>query len=233
MFLNYAKQACMAMNESDILSRLLHRDGLVLVLNKPAGLPVLKPPHGGDYFERYFTHLQFGLKSPPALAHRLDSETSGCLVLGRHAKPLRKLAELFQNEGVEKTYWAVVHGVPAQAAGSITAPLARASSDPKDWTMRVDEAAGQASRTDYKVLKTIGTKTLVEVYPKTGRTHQIRVHMAHIGCPLVGEKIYKTPKDQTPLLLHAKRVVFKMQASKPPLDITAPLPANWPEEFRG
>lgn len=217
------------MTEQEIQQRLLYRDGLILILDKPAGLPVHAGPKGGENLEQYFHFLQFGLKNPPALAHRLDRETSGCLVLGRHSKALRKMGMLFQSGQVHKTYWAIVHGTPP-ASGVVDAPLRKRSDDPKQWWMEV-HPEGQPSVTEYRVLKTVGERSLMELNPKTGRTHQIRVHMAHIGHPLCGEKTYIDQPDTMPMMLHARRVQFKIQASKPPLDITAPLPSHWLPEF--
>src|SRR5690606_28239634 len=93
---------------ADLQARVLHRDGLILVIDKPAGLPVHAGPGGGANLEALFDALRFGLPTPPALAHRLDRDTSGCLVLGRHRKALAKLGRLFQAGAVEKVYWAVV-----------------------------------------------------------------------------------------------------------------------------
>src|SRR5271157_1785974 len=111
--------------EAEINARLLYRDALILVLDKPAGIAVHKGPKGGDNFEASFHHLRFGLPRNPALAHRLDRDTSGCLVLGRHHKALEKLGLLFKQGKVEKIYWAVVVGGPAQDEGLIDLPLGR------------------------------------------------------------------------------------------------------------
>src|ERR1700680_2580753 len=103
--------------------RVLYRDGLVLVIDKPAGIPVHAGPGGGANLEHWFPLLRFGLKRPPALAHRLDRDTSGVLVLGRHPKALRRLGRLFSEGRVEKVYWAVVAGSPAAPEGRIEAAL--------------------------------------------------------------------------------------------------------------
>ena len=94
------------LTSEDLLARVLHRDGLMLVLNKPAGIPVHRGPKGGDNLEAHFDVLRFGLPKPPALAHRLDKDTSGCLVLGRHHKATQALGKLFKDGLVSKTYWA-------------------------------------------------------------------------------------------------------------------------------
>jgi len=100
------------MTPEQMVSRLLYRDGLMLVIDKPAGLAVHRGPNGGESLEDHFDALRFGLPRAPALAHRLDRDTSGCLVLGRHRKALAQLGKLFKNGAIDKTYWAVVEGVP-------------------------------------------------------------------------------------------------------------------------
>src|SRR5215211_3569249 len=111
----------------DLQSRLLYRDGMMLIIDKPAGLPVHAGPKGGPNLSAYLDQLRFGLPRPPELAHRLDKDTSGCLVLGRHAKALAKLGKLFAGGRVQKTYWAIVEGGPAEDAGRIDMALAKKS----------------------------------------------------------------------------------------------------------
>ena len=216
------------MKPETIQSMVLHRDGLVLVLNKPAGIPVHVGPGGGENLEQYFTHLQYGWGKPPALAHRLDRDTSGCLVLGRHPKALRKLGRLFSDGKVDKTYWAVVQGHLSQTKGTINLPLAKHSTAKHGWRMEVDEAEGKASVTDYEVLGTSDTHSWVACYPRTGRTHQIRVHLAALGHPIVGETIYAgralDDTSQPTLHLHSRRIVLPLSASKPATDVSAPPP---------
>src|SRR5260370_3126576 len=113
------------MTAEEIVARLVYRDGLMLVIDKPAGLAVHKGPKGGESLEDYFDALRFGLPRPPALAHRLDRDTSGCLVLGRHRKALAELGRLFKAGHVGKTYWALVEGRPADDEGRIDLPLGR------------------------------------------------------------------------------------------------------------
>src|SRR5207248_6365147 len=133
-----------------LAERVLYRDGLVLVIDKPAGIPVHSGPGGGPHLEHWFPLLRFGLPRPPALAHRLDRDTSGCLVLGRHPKALRRLGRLFAEGQVEKIYWAVVAGVPAAAEGRIETGL-RKETRGTGWRMVVD-SAGQTAVTEYRVL---------------------------------------------------------------------------------
>jgi len=219
------------MREAELLARLLYRDGLVLIIDKPAGLPVHAGPGGGANLEQYLDALRFGLPHPPGLAHRLDRDTSGCLVLGRHRKALSRLGKLFQSGGVEKTYWAVTTGVPAATEGRIELPLKKVTNRTGGWKM-VSEPDGQTAVTDYRVRGTgngpSGEKLAwIECQPRTGRTHQIRVHLSALGAPLLGDPQYGD-KSEKPLLLHllARAVSFKLYPNKPPVAAEAPVPAH-------
>jgi tRNA pseudouridine32 synthase/23S rRNA pseudouridine746 synthase len=137
-------------SEEEILARVLHRDGLMLVIDKPAGLSVHRGPKGGPSLEDWFDHLRYGLPRGPELAHRLDRETSGCLVLGRHRKALASLSLLFKHRRIGKTYWAVVDGGPQADEGTIDMPLGRL--DPQfGWWMKPDPN-GQPAVTKWKVM---------------------------------------------------------------------------------
>src|SRR5205814_3867911 len=121
----------------EIQSRVLHRDGLMLVIDKPAGLPVHRGPKGGANLESSFDALRFGLPRPPVLAHRLDRDTSGCLVLGRHRKATATLGLLFKHGKIGKTYWAVVEGGPQANGGVIDIPLGRLNAE-RGWWQKAD-----------------------------------------------------------------------------------------------
>ena len=140
----------MTVTPEEIIARLLYRDGLMLVLDKPAGFAVHKGPKGGESLEDYFGALRFGLPRAPALAHRLDRDTSGCLVLGRHRKALAELGRLFKGGRVGKTYWALVEGGPADDEGRIDLPLGRKDAT-RGWWMKHDPQ-GQPAVTTWKVL---------------------------------------------------------------------------------
>jgi tRNA pseudouridine32 synthase/23S rRNA pseudouridine746 synthase/23S rRNA pseudouridine1911/1915/1917 synthase len=206
-------------------SRLIYRDGLMLVIDKPAGLPVHAGPGGGESLEDYFDALRFGLPRPPALAHRLDRDTTGCLVLGRHAKALRKLGRLFEKNRIEKVYWAICRGAPERPSGTVDAPLKR---DAKAQGWRTIVAAdGQPAVTTYRTLSAKNGLSFIDARPKTGRTHQVRVHLALIGCPVLGDPQYGSlsPEDRArPLMLHARRIVIPISETKPPVVVEAPPP---------
>src|SRR6187551_1171584 len=138
------------LTEAEILSRVLHRDGLMLVIDKPAGLPVHRGPKGGANLETAFEFLRYGLPRAPVLAHRLDRDTSGCLVLGRHRKATASLGLLFKHSRISKTYWAVVEGGPVEDEGMIDMPLGRLNAD-RGWWMKPD-AEGLPAVTKWKVL---------------------------------------------------------------------------------
>jgi tRNA pseudouridine32 synthase/23S rRNA pseudouridine746 synthase/23S rRNA pseudouridine1911/1915/1917 synthase len=205
-----------------LTERVLYRDGLMLVIDKPAGIAVHPGPGGGPDLESGFDALRFGLPHPPALVHRLDRDTSGCLVLGRHAKALRRLGALFAEGNVEKVYWAIVNGRPRQDEGRIEAGLKKLVRG-HGWRMVVDPA-GRSAVTDYRVLRADESRTWLELRPRTGRTHQIRVHCATLGCPVAGDPIYG--RGDGPLLLHARAVAVPLYPSKPPVAVTAPAPPH-------
>ena len=133
-----------------MLSRLLYRDGLMLVIDKPAGFAVHRGPKGGESLDDYFDALRFGLPRAPALAHRLDKDTSGCLVLGRHRKALALLGKLFKQGKIGKTYWAVVEGAPDTDEGRIEIALGKLDEN-RGWWMKPDPH-GQPAETTWKVM---------------------------------------------------------------------------------
>ncbi|MDB5393650.1 MAG: pseudouridine synthase [Rhodospirillales bacterium] len=210
-----------------LLGRILFRDAMMLVIDKPAGMPVHAGPGGGQNLEQYFSPLTFGLPRLPALAHRLDRDTSGCLILGRHRKALARLGRLFQNGKVEKTYWAIVEGTPSETSGRIEVPLLKVARK-HHWRMFPDPA-GQSAVTDYEVMGTAGPLSWIEFRPRTGRTHQIRVHAIAIGCPIVGDTIYGRPVDGMDLNLHSRGVTVPLYPTKDSIAVTAPPPPHMVE----
>ncbi|GJD37956.1 RluA family pseudouridine synthase [Methylobacterium sp. WL19] len=220
---------------TDIGARLLYRDALVLVIDKPAGLPVHPGPKGGETLTDHLDALRFGLPRRPEAAHRLDRDTSGCLALGRHAKALARLNKLFAASGtVGKTYWAIVEGDPSEDEGRIDLPLARRSDDPRSWWMKTDPA-GDPSLTTWRVLGRSPDRSLawLALSPVTGRTHQLRVHCAAMGWPILGDTIYGTaPRSGGPgLQLHARALTLPLYPKKPPIVVEAPAPGHMRERM--
>ncbi|MEO1193199.1 MAG: RNA pseudouridine synthase [Pseudomonadota bacterium] len=204
-----------------LAGRLLYRDQLLLVLDKPAGLAVHPGPSGEASVETYLPALRFGYRETPGLAHRLDRDTSGCLALGRNARALRKLGRLFSEGRVEKTYWALVQGRPEKDQGRIDLPLAKETLG-RRWRVRVDPT-GQTAVTDYRVLGSGEGRAWLELRPQTGRTHQLRVHLAALGCPILGDALYGQAAASG-LHLHARRLVLPLYPEKPAIAVEAPLP---------
>ena len=221
---------------SPLAARLLHRDGMVLVLDKPSGLPVHPGPKGGETLHDHLPGLRFGLPRNPELAHRLDKDTSGCLVLGRHAKALALLNKLFADGKVDKTYVAVTKGAPADDAGRIDQPLAKRSPHRGWWMQAVPKGSPGALEavTDWRVIGRGEGLAVMALSPLTGRTHQLRAHLSTLGFPILGDAIYggasRLPGGPV-LHLHARRVVLPMAKSGPPLDVRAPFPPHMTETF--
>jgi len=216
----------------EMVSRLLYRDGLMLVVDKPAGIAVHRGPKGGESLEDYFGALRFGLPRAPALAHRLDRDTSGCLVLGRHRKALAQLGKLFKSGAIGKTYWAVVEGGPAEDEGIINMPLGRLNAE-RGWWQKPDPE-GQSAVTNWKVMGRGDGLTRLALEPITGRTHQLRVHSAAMGWPIVGDNIYgNAPRFGGPRLhLHSREVVIPISRNKDPVRVTAPAPEHMWQRLR-
>ncbi|MDX1539867.1 MAG: RNA pseudouridine synthase [Geminicoccaceae bacterium] len=211
-------------SSADLAARLLYRDGLMLVLDKPAGLPVHPGPGGGPTVADQLDELRFGLPARPEIAHRLDKGTSGCLVLGRHRKALARLGRLFASGAVDKVYWAVVDGGPPAASGTIDWPIARRSRT-RGWWMRVDPA-GDPATTHYRILAEGGGRCWLELRPVTGRTHQLRVHLAALGCPIEGDAVYGDAPRGAALHLHARSVRIPLYPKRAPIEVTAPAPEH-------
>lgn len=208
----------------EIQARVLHRDGLILVIDKPAGLAVHAGPSRAPNLEECFDALRFGLPRPPALAHRLDADTSGVLVLGRHPKALAKLGRLFSSHTTEKTYWAVVQGAPPADEGVFDKNLLKLNSK-TGWTVKVSDK-GQTAVTRYRTLGRAPGMTWLELKPETGRTHQIRVHCADAGCPVIGDRFYGHAEPGQQLHLHSRAIVLAMSTNKPPVVVVAPPPPH-------
>jgi tRNA pseudouridine32 synthase / 23S rRNA pseudouridine746 synthase len=194
--------------------RVLHMDDLMLILDKPPGIAVHKGPGGGDHLEAHFEALRFGAPMVPGLAHRLDKDTSGCLVLGRSKEALARLGRMFRDGLVSKTYWAVVAGTVDGDSGIIDQPLARRSHERRSWWMKTDPA-GDPAVTEWRVLGRADGLAWLELKPRTGRTHQLRVHCAHLGAPIAGDHVYGGDKALAAarhMHLHARAIALPWDA---------------------
>jgi tRNA pseudouridine32 synthase / 23S rRNA pseudouridine746 synthase len=224
------------MTPEEMVSRLLYRDGLMLVIDKPAGMAVHRgSPNSKDRnresIEDHFEALRFGLPRPPALAHRLDRDTTGCLVLGRHRKALAQLGKLFRNGAIDKTYWAIVDGGPDAETGEIDMPLGRLD-DKIGWWQKHDPN-GQPAVTKWRVLGRSPGHAWLALEPLTGRTHQLRVHCAEMGWPIRGDSIYgNAARTGGPTLhLHAREITVPLYKNREPINVVAPVPEHMREQL--
>ena len=196
-------------------------DAEALVLDKPAGLPVDRPRRGGESIASRIAELKCGFQRPPAAMHRLDTDTSGCLLFARTAKARSGIQHAFETRAVEKYYLAVVASEVDDEQGVIDLPLSKTSSAEAGWRIIADER-GQPATTRWRRLAVREGRTLVEFQPLTGRTHQLRVHAREaFGRGIVGDRVYGVPGG--PMLLHASRLVVPRER-KPAIDVAAPLP---------
>jgi 23S rRNA pseudouridine1911/1915/1917 synthase len=224
---------------------ILYEDEHLLVINKPAGMVVHPAPgHTSgtlvnallarfpawaelDWWESEEDEEEAGADYPrPGIVHRLDKDTSGLLIVAKSAGARSALQAQFQARQVEKVYLALVHGVPPAPAGLIDAPIGR---DPRQRKRMAVVAEGRPAVTAYRVLEPLGEYALLEVMPKTGRTHQIRVHLAFIGHPVVGDEVYGRRRSRLACprqFLHAARLSFRHPVTGRPMEFSAPLPPD-------
>ena len=206
-----------------IAPEILFQDNRFIVINKPAGLPVHASRGGGlrgtgGNVEDFFPYFARG-KSGPWLAHRLDRDTAGCLVIALKKSALIAAQTLFANGGVEKTYWAIVAGTPSRSAGEIDLPLAKVTSG-RDWKMAA-AAGAQPAFTRWRLRGAGSGFSWLELHPKTGRTHQIRAHCAAIGHPIIGDPVYGSGGG--PLCLLARAILLPLD---PPVGAISPVPPH-------
>jgi tRNA pseudouridine32 synthase/23S rRNA pseudouridine746 synthase len=201
--------------------RVLFLDGEALVIDKPAGLPVDAPRDGSLSLENHLLRLRFGFERPPNPVHRLDRDTSGCLLLARNPKAHKRFSRAFEEQKVTKTYLAIVDGVPNAAEGVIDMPLAKVSSKEKGWRMAHDPR-GRPSVSRWRVVSKNEGRAAILFMPETGRTHQLRVHAAEgLKLPISGDPVYGSRRG--PMLLHALSLRLE-RGAKPPIEAEAPLP---------
>lgn len=218
---------------------ILYEDEYFVVINKKAGI-VVHPAFGnwsGTLVNALLYHCQTMEKDAscrPGIVHRLDKDTTGVLVAAKTQESQRKLADLFAARQVEKSYLALCLGSPKSVL-TIQAPLGRHPIFRKK--MAVMEASGKEAYTELHPVQRGKNVSLVRLFIKTGRTHQIRVHLAHIGCPVLGDSIYGRQRDNESYkakrqMLHAERIAFMHPYTNKLLDITAPFPSDMEEHVK-
>lgn len=206
------------------LPGVLFQDQRFVVLDKPAGLPVHPGPRGGPSVEDWFPALS-RRRNGPWLAHRLDADTAGCLVVALRRAALHAAQAAFQGGLAHKTYWAVVRGGPAAESGRVDLPLVKRSG-PAGWRM-VADPAGPPCITEWRVCGRGPDMAWLELHPRTGRTHQVRVHCASLGCPVLGDPVYGDGLG--PLHLLARAIALPLD---PPLHATASPPRHMAAALR-
>lgn len=207
---------------------ILFEDGEALVIDKPAGLPIETPRKGGASLEDHLDQLKLGFQRAPVPVHRLDTDTSGCLLLARNPKALKRFNKAFEEKIVSKTYLGIVAGPVENEEGTIDLALSKISSEARGWRMIVAKK-GKPSVTHWtKRMELDGGLTLVEFRPETGRTHQIRVHAEHaFGRSLLGDPVYGNKDARVSrTMLHASALVMPREG-KPDIIAQAPLPADF------
>ena len=228
-----------------LLEAIILKDDYLIAINKPEGLASQGgSSQGTRHVDAYKSTLQLGAKDPPRLIHRLDKETSGILLLARDVKTASAFANLFRAKQVEKVYWALVEGVPKKEKGILESYIGDVDIWKPSINLRLIEqkksrqhkSNKKKALTFYKVIEKIGSKyAWLELKPATGRTHQLRIHCAELGNPIVGDRKYKSSEDKNSqdlpysfkkLFLHARCVNFVHPISKKITKIEAPLPRH-------
>jgi tRNA pseudouridine32 synthase/23S rRNA pseudouridine746 synthase len=205
--------------------RVLFIDAEAIVIDKPAGLAVHAGPSTRSSLEDHLVGFRFGFHRPPSLVHRLDRDTSGCLLLARNPKSHKRFARAFDEGLVEKSYVAILDGVPDGSGGRVDLALAKISSREQGWRM-VPDPEGKAAITDWEVLAVRNKRALVLFTPATGRTHQLRVHAASGLATYAGDPVYGA--GEGPMMLHALSLKVPRDP-KPAIDAKAPMPAIFAE----
>lgn len=215
----------------DIQIEIVYEDSDIIVVNKPKGL-VVHPANGnpdGTLVNAIMNICKDSLSGiggeiRPGIVHRLDKDTSGLLIVAKNDEAHLKMSEQIKNRQVIKKYIALVRGIINEDEATINMPIARSKKDRKKMAVDKD---GKEAITHFKVLKRYDKYTLVEVKIDTGRTHQIRVHMSHIGYPVIGDEVYSNGKNEFGVvgqMLHAKSLDFKHPITSKTIHLEADLP---------
>ncbi len=215
---------------------IIYEDEDIVVLNKPSGMVV--HPGAGNFegtlsnalISRYPDIVETGAQGRPGIVHRLDKDTSGVIIVARNKKAMLELQRQFKEREVKKSYIAVVRGNFKEKSGVINLPIGRSISNRKKYSPKTRKP--REAVTEYKVLFEKGEYSLVEARPKTGRTHQIRVHFASKGHPIVGDSLYSRKKEWKRLLLHARLLTLKHPSTGQEMLFYAPPPKEFYEFLR-
>jgi len=212
--------------------KIIYEDDDLLVIDKPAGLTVHPAPGHPSHtlVNAVLSHLNEieddGEVTRPGIVHRLDKDTSGVMLVAKNNVALANLADQFKARTVKKTYITLVKGILRPDKGVIDAPIGRDSGDRKKMAV-TGESRGRAARTNYRVIRYAGKNTLLEIMPETGRTHQIRVHLAAIGYPVFGDITYgKKSAFLNRQFLHAQKIGFNLPATGKWVEFESPLPED-------
>ncbi len=219
----------------DIPLNIVYEDGDVVVINKPKGM-VVHPAAGhwnGTLVNALLHHCEGSLSGingelRPGIVHRIDKDTSGLLIVAKNDFSHQKLAEQLQDHSLSRTYWCIVCGNLREDEGTVDAPIGRHPTDRKRMT--VTQQNSRSAVTHYQVLARYGAYTLLRCRLETGRTHQIRVHMAHLGHPILGDMVYGRKKPELGMgtqCLHAKELTFRHPRTGLPLTVSCPLPEDF------
>ncbi|MEJ2408017.1 MAG: RNA pseudouridine synthase [Novosphingobium sp.] len=205
---------------------ILFEDGEALVIDKPGGLPLDRPRAGGPCLEDHLDDLKLGFQRTPSPVHRLDRDTSGCLLLARNPKALKRFSAAFEERLAEKRYIGIVAGELEKDEGTIALSLSKVSTAKSGWRM-IPARKGKPAVTHWRKLDSKDGLTLIEFRPETGRTHQIRVHAASgLGAPLLGDPVYGSGKGAPRTMLHAAGLTVP-RGEKGPIVAVSPMPADF------
>lgn len=206
----------------------------VIVINKPAGM-VVHPASGhlsGTLVHAVIHHApgleDVGLERRPGVVHRLDKDTSGLILIAKNNKAQRLLQDQFRKRSVHKTYYALTDGHPPTPTGRVDAPIGRDPARRKNMAI-VPILKGKEAVTEYKVIEKFPRHALIEAYPQTGRTHQVRLHLAFLGCPIVGDRVYGHRKQLLAAdrqMLHAFQIEIVLPGETTPRIFQAPIPED-------